>query len=250
MHLSVLESLSVAMFARNLPSTVESPAMPRKDITTARAIARIEKAGALLVFPIKDKPRLPSIWSSFYPDEEMDWDWSDEGDNRVATLWHLRTELSISREVVYSKWFRNRATCFSRALFTALLSLVSTKLSNDLKLSEEAERILGVLHEDSPLPTKELKARSELSGGENNAAFERAMKQLWSRFLIVGYGEVEEGGYPSLAVGSAKLLFEDEWDASREISDSERRKTLAQFYPPHSEFYRQYLKVEQALLRD
>lgn len=223
--------------------------MPSVLPTASRAVAKIDKAGALLVFPIKDKPHLPSLWSAFYPGEEMDWNWSEDGDQRVPRLWHLRSELSTSGDVVYTKWFRDRATCFSLDLFTALLSLVSNRNMLELKLSSEAAAILDAVMDDSPLPTKELKIRSELQGRENNARFDRGMKELWRKFLIVGYGEVEEGGYPSLAVGSSNLLFEDQWDASRAISDRERREILANYYPPHSEFYAYYLKVERSLER-
>jgi hypothetical protein len=84
--------------------------MPR--LTLPSAIKKINKAHALLVFPIKGKANVPSLWSEFFPDDEMTWEWSEDGDNRVADLWHLRTELAVSNEVVYSKWFKNRATFF------------------------------------------------------------------------------------------------------------------------------------------
>jgi len=216
--------------------------------TVTRAVAKINQAGALLVFPVKERSEYPSLWSAFYPGEEMDWDWSVEGDDRVPRLWHLRTELSTSRQVIYSKWFRDRATCFSLELFTAMLSLVSNRSLRELKLSREAERVLSAVQDDSPMATRELKIVSDLQGRENNAAFDRAMKELWRKFLVVGYGEVEEGGYPSLAVGSSKALFEDLWDSSRSISESERRDTLERFYPAGTAFHKQFRRYEQALL--
>jgi len=215
--------------------------------TTARAIAKINKAGALLVFPIKGKSDLPSLWDAFYPDHEMNWDWSEEGDGRVPSLWHLRTDLSTSGKVVYSKWFRDRATCFSLELFTAFLSLVSSKTIDELKLSKDAQNILNALYDNSPLPTRELKIIIELHERENNGKFDRALKELWRKFLIVGYGEVDEGGFPSLAIGGSKLIFEDLWDASCSISADGRRQVVEGFYRPGTPFHAFYLKIERGL---
>jgi len=219
--------------------------MPK--ITKLSAIKKIEKSGMLLVFPIKNKPHLPSLWGGFYPEEQMVWDWSEEADGRVAALWHLRAELSDSRDVVYTKWFQNRATFFSLELFEALLSLASSKSKTSLRLSRDAERILDALEEDSPLPSKELKLRSELTGRENSSKFERAIRELWQRFLIVGFGEIDEGGYPSLAVGSSRLLFEESWDKSLKISPPDRKMSVERYLQPVTEFNSLYIKIEKLL---
>ena len=216
--------------------------------TKATAISSINKSGALLVFPIKGKSSMPSLWSIFYPGTKMSWDWSEDGDNRVGTLWHLRSKLSTSDRVIYSKWFKNRATLLSFELFAALLSLVSRRSISELKLSEDAQTILNVLNDDSPLASRELKRMCVLDGKENNSRFEKAIKQLWLKFLIVGYGEVEEGGFPSLAVGSTKLLFEDLWDESKNISDQERREVISKYFTARSEFFTQYLRLEKAII--
>ena len=73
------------------------------------AITAVRKAGALLVFPMDNRKEPASLWSAFYPKEPMRWEWDESGDDRVAKLWRLRAELSTSREVVYSKWFRGAA---------------------------------------------------------------------------------------------------------------------------------------------
>src|SRR5580700_7343374 len=95
--------------------------MAPKHMTSPSAIAAINRAGALLVFPMDNRKEPSSIWSHFYPRTPMRWDWDESGDNRVADLWHLRSELSTTGKVIYTKWFRGRATYFSRALFTHLL---------------------------------------------------------------------------------------------------------------------------------
>ncbi len=212
------------------------------------AIKEINKHGALLVFPIKNKSEPLSLWKCFYPRSPMRWEWDEKGDNRVSTLWHLREELSRSRKVVYTKWYQGRATLFSFPVFTAILSEVSTRSLVTQGLSEEAQNIYRVLEEDSPLPTKELRALSELEGELNSSAFNKALRELWSRLLIVGFGEVEEGGFPSLAVGSTRVLFEELWDESLSLGDDERRVRLGKLLGVDSPFLKYYQR-QAALLK-
>jgi hypothetical protein len=48
------------------------------------------------------------------------------------------------------------------------------------------------------------------------------MKFLWTRLLIVGVGEVDDGAFPSLAVGATELVFEDLWLSRKNVSGSSR----------------------------
>lgn len=174
-------------------------------MTLRAAIRRIDQRGMLLVFPINNAKVPPSLWSEFYPRSRMQWEWDEGGDNRVADLWHLRTELSASGKVVYGKWYRGRATFFSRKVFEAMLAC----LGNPRSASQTARRVLAVLEGESPLSTKVLKKETGLQGKVQEGLYARALKELWSHLLIVGYGEVEDGAFPSLAVGATHLLFED-----------------------------------------
>jgi hypothetical protein len=175
------------------------------------AIAAIERAGALLVFPMDNRPEPASLWSHFFPRDEMRWEWDEDGDNRVSDLWHLRSALSTTRKVVYTKWYRGRATYLSRPLFVGLLRTLNPEGQRPRGLSPEAERVLEVLEGESPLSTKDLKRTCGLKGRENERGYEAALRQLWSRLLIVAFGEVDDGAFPSLAVGAARVLFEDLW---------------------------------------
>ena len=160
----------------------------------------------------------------------MKWEWSDEGDNKVADLWHLMKKLSDSRKVVYSKWYQGRATFFSMELFTALLSFSKENPS----LSEKAREILEILEMDSPISTRELKDRADLKGKFNVAIYNRAMKELFSKFLIVGFGEVDDGAFPSLAVGATQTLYEDIWNRAKNLSPEQSQNTIDKFMPPGS----------------
>ena len=44
---------------------------------------------------------------------------------------------------------------------------------------------------------------------------------LWSRLLIVG--EVDDGAFPSLAVGATELVFEDLWLSRAKVSADSRK---------------------------
>jgi hypothetical protein len=178
-------------------------------MTLGAAVKKIDERGALLVFPLDNRKEPASLWSEFYPKSKMRWEWDSGGDNRVANLWHLREELSRSKKVVYAKWFRGRATFFSRELFSALLRRMGGVESLARSLPDEAQQILGCLLSESPLSTKQLKKRMKLEGHYNEKAYESAMKALWMRLLIVGYGEVDDGAFPSLAVGASEVMFEE-----------------------------------------
>jgi hypothetical protein len=191
-----------------------------------KAIKKINERGILLVFPIKNSKEPASLWSEFYPRSQMRWEWDDNADNKVATLWHLMKKLSASRKVVYAKWYQGRATFFSLQLYTALLTVVNAQGNSITSLSRSARDILDILEGDSPLSTRQLKKLTDLQGRDNEAQFQRAMKELFSRFLIVAYGEVDDGAFPSLAVGATRLLFEDLWRDSQDTTTEMAWETI------------------------
>jgi hypothetical protein len=178
-----------------------------------KAIQAIDKYGILLVYPIKNAGDPPSLWSVLHPRSKMEWEWSDDSNNdRVADLWHLRMELSTSKKAVYTKWYQNRATFFSREYFTAALAILR---QTKIPLSRDALNLLALMQESSPLSTKELKMGADLRGKLLESTYNKAMKELWSRLFIVGFGEVDDGAFPSLAVGATSLLFEDLWEEAK-----------------------------------
>lgn len=211
-------------------------ARPHRTLHVSNAISRIKDRGALLVFPINNRPLPNSLWAEFYPRTKMVWDWNEDGDDKVAEMWQLMKRLSDCREVVYSKWYQGRATFFSPELFAALLSLARSARIPRHELSETARTLFEVLENNSPLSTKELKALTELRGRENEAAYNRGMKELFTRFLIVGFGEVDDGAFPSLAVGATELLFEDLWREGAEMSPRDAQATVDRWMPAGSHF--------------
>lgn len=207
-----------------------------------RALSKINQRGALLVFPIKNAKEPASLWSELHPRTIMRWEWNENGDDKVGDLWHLMKRLSSSRKVVYSKWFQGRATFFSRPVFTALLALSLNRGSLHFGLSRQARDLLDILESDSPLSTKQLKKMADLQGRDNESTFQRAMKQLFNRFLIVAYGEVDDGAFPSLAVGSTRLLFEDLWNQAHEMRPAEAQKIADKNLPVGSKLRKYFDK--------
>src|SRR5690606_26991653 len=182
-----------------------------------KAINAINEQGLLLVFPIKDKPQYNSIWKVLYPRSEMRWEWDENGDNRVSKLWHLRAELSSSKEVVYSKWLLGRATFFSRELFAALYK--QSRTQEPKNYIRESGEILEALKMDSPLSTKQLKEATQLQGKYLERVYDKAMKPLWQHFDIVACGEIEDSSFPSLAIGATETIFEDLVSEANKLSD-------------------------------
>ncbi|MBY0314953.1 MAG: hypothetical protein K2Q26_05505 [Bdellovibrionales bacterium] len=199
-----------------------------------KAIEFINQEGILLVFPIKNAKEPLSLWSQFYPRKEMRWEWSEDGDDHVAELWHLMKELSARTDIVYGKWFRGRATFFSREVFTALLKILKTTEIEEQGIPRTAAQILETLKSNSPISTRDIKKEHDLQGRDNEPEFNRAMKYLFSRLLIVGHGEVDDGAFPSLAVGATSLLFEDLWREAKELSEASALKTFHRHFEEKS----------------
>jgi hypothetical protein len=213
-------------------------------MTFKSAVKRINQRGALLVFPINNRKEPASLWSEFYPRKKMRWEWDDSGDDSVAQLWYLMKKLSSSREVVYSKWYQGRATFFSRELFVALLRLNLPQFENP-ELSFKAREILDCLESDSPLSTKQLKGLTDLQGKDNEPDYNRAMRELFSRFLIVAFGEVDDGAFPSLAVGATRNLFEDLFIEARDLKAKDAQKIFDHYLPDGNLFRKFYLRISK-----
>jgi hypothetical protein len=188
--------------------------MKRGETKESIGIAAIERRGIVLVYPLANRDEPRSLWSELHPRTPMRWAWDASADARVAQIWHLRETLARSLDVVYAKWFRGRATFFSKQVFRAILANLATLTPDgDLRvgLSRDARALLDLLEDDSPQSTKVLRANAGLQGRANEPTYTRALKELWSRLLIVGVGEVEDGAFPSLQMSATRLRFEDLW---------------------------------------
>ena len=198
--------------------------MKRSDMRR-KAIHAIDARGALLVYPVNNKPEPKSIWSELFPRTKMRWEWDDNGDNKVAGLWHLREELSRSREVVYTKWFQGRATLLSLDVATNLIGYLGSTQRRD-HLSRDSGNLLELLLSDSPLSTKQLKAAGELEGRLLEPNYNRAMKPLWQNLLILAFGEFDDSSFPSLGIGATQSLFEDMWNEGSALKSAVAEKFL------------------------
>ena len=190
-----------------------------------KALDAIEEQGALLVFPDGNRAEPPSLWKALYPRSPMTWAWDADADGRVSKLWVLREELSRSGLVVYSKWYRGRATFFAKSSFVDLLTVLGPE-SMEQSLRGDAARIYELLQESSPRSTKEIKLETELRGKIFESAYAKAMKVLFEKGLIVGWGEVADGAFPSLACGATKNMFEDLWEKAVHQDPKQARKRI------------------------
>jgi hypothetical protein len=62
------------------------------------------------------------------------------------------------------------------------------------------------------------------------------MKDLFGRLLIVGFGEVEDGAFPSLAVGATQHIYEDLWIEASTLKIKLAQKRIDQLIPKGTEF--------------
>lgn len=209
----------------------------------ADAVKKLEGRGALLVYPLQNRSEPASLWSEFYPKSKMRWEWDSGSDARVAGMWRLREEISRSGRAVYAKWFQNRATFFSLKLFPYFVAALNV---HEGQLSPAARKILQILEEDSPLSTKELKKRADLVGKSAEAEYDKATKELWRSLFIVGYGEIDDGAFPSLAIGATSLLFNSQWKEAQKLNPNEAQQKLVEVLGEESPFYKYFLKVRMA----
>ncbi len=200
----------------------------------SKAISHIQKHGILIVFPVQNQKLPLSLWSCFFPRTPMRWEWDESGDNRVAELWHLREQLSSSGKVVYAKWFKNRATVFSPDAYRWARAILAAS-SGFKRLSADAKQLLEIISDNSPLSSKEIKKEGRRLGLAN-PQIEKAMKELWQRLLIVGFGEVDDGAFPSLAVGAVERLFEDWSEEALELDPEESRSKLGKLLGAENPF--------------
>ncbi len=195
------------------------------------------------MFPLSNQKEPRSLWSEFFPRKKMHWSWDDSASDSVAELWWLMKKLSAGGHVVYSKWYRGRATFFSPELFTALIRLSEKKFEDHSRMSKTARLILETLESDSPLSTRELKKLCDLQGKDNLRSYNQAMKELFTAFLIVGFGEVDDGAFPSLAVASTRTVFENLHLAARKLKSEEAEEILEK-YMPEGTLFRKFFERE------
>lgn len=218
-----------------------------KKLNQPNAVQAINTHGMLLVFPILNAREPHSLWYEFHPRSAMRWEWDENGDDKVGQMWGLMKRLSENRDVVYSKWYQGRATFFSRPLFTAMLSLLKKKGHLRVELSRAAKNLLEILESDSPLSTKQLKKAAELQGKDNESLYNRSLKELFAKQLIVAFGEVDDGAFPSLAVGATRLLFEDLWRESESLTVEQAQKIVDEFLPKDAKPRRSFDKILESV---
>ncbi len=206
-----------------------------------KACRIINKLGMALVFPINNQKEPLSLWQAFYPRSPLRWEWDAGGDDRVSQMWFGMKKLSCDKRVVYSKWYQGRATFFSRDVFVALRRFLQPDRS---LLSRQARELLEILESDSPLSTKQLKKMADLQGKDNERIYHKAMKALFEGLWIVGFGEVDDGAFPSLAVGATSLLYEDL--CRQEISVEEAEDLLQKKFSKQPKIIKKIYQVKKS----
>lgn len=208
-----------------------------------RAIAAIEKLGAVLVYPLNNQAEPPSLWTALHPRSKMRWAWDSGADSRVNDLWVLRENIARGEAVVYGKWFRGRATFFSQKVFIALLAAFETPRRDPG--TAEALHVYRCLEESSPQSTKELKRSSGLEGKFFASTYDKALKQLWEEGRIVGRGEKDDGAFPSLLVGATPAFFEPLWHEASKKDRAWGEATLEASWGSESAFWKCYVALRK-----
>ncbi|MGE9743580.1 AlkZ-related protein [Bdellovibrio bacteriovorus] len=205
-------------------------------------VKAINQRGCLLVYPLENRKEPASLWSELYPRTKMRWEWDQDGDNRVAEMWVLREELSRSEEVIYTKWFRNRATFFSKEVFLNMLAYLGSSQGR-IQLPRSSQEALDSFLLDSPQSTKVIKENLGWQGKLMESHYNRAMKPLWSYLFLVGYGEVQDSSFPSLNMAAAQNLFEDLWLQSQSLDPQKAEAFLEKKLGSDNPFFKYAQKM-------
>ena len=99
---------------------------------------------------------------------------------------------------------------------------------------------------DSPLSTKQVKEAVELQGKLLESTYERAMRPLWQHLDIVGFGEVHDSSFPSLAVAATQTLFEDLTQEADRMSQAEALEIFKKYLPESSPWRKFWHKVSNS----
>jgi hypothetical protein len=211
-----------------------------------KMIAAIERRGCLLVYPLANQSEPASLWSELYPRSKMVWEWDAGADGRVSEMWILREELARSKDVVYAKWFRNRATFFSKDIFVSLLSYLGS-VRGEVSLPRASQEALDSFLMDSPQSTKVIKENLGWQGKLMESHYNKAMKPLWNYLFLVGFGEVQDSSFPSLNMAATQNLFEEQWLQAQELDPKQAEKNLQQTLGEDNLFYKYAVKMRKAV---
>lgn len=213
--------------------------------TKKKMLEAIQRRGCLLVYPLANQKEPASLWNELFPKTKMRWEWDQDGDQRVSNLWIWREELSRSQEVVYAKWFRNRATFFSKDIFICLLSYLGS-VRDEVPLSHDSKEALESFLMDSPQSTKIIKENLGWQGKMMESHYNRAMKPLWNYLFLVGVGEVQDSSFPSLNMAATQSIFEDLWIKAQELDPEKAEKKLRLVLGEDNLFFKHAVKLRKA----
>ena len=198
-----------------------------------------------MVYPLANEKEPASLWSELFPKTKMRWEWDQDGDERVSNLWIWREELSRSQEVIYAKWFRNRATFFSKEIFTCLLSYLGS-VRDEVHLTGDSKEALDSFLMDSPQSTKVIKENLGWQGKMMESHYNRALRPLWNYLFLVGFGEVQDSSFPSLNMAATQNIFEDLWLQAQELDPEKAERKLCAVLGEENLFFKHAFKLRKA----
>lgn len=85
-----------------------------------------------------------------------------------------------------------------------------------------------------------------LKGKLLEAAYNKAMKELFEKFQIIAYGEVDDGAFPSLAVGATESIYEDLYLESKSLSSTQAQLVIDNYIDKDTLFLKFLNKVLKA----
>jgi hypothetical protein len=169
--------------------------------TPALRVTNIEDAAAFvqengLCFAFRaERSELPCLWHAACGRRNPQMPRHTHHDPAIGLVWQAKDVLPEEKRIYYGKAIRKRPTMIALDLFPSFVAAAGHPSPEELadpfaeKLTPDARRVLEVLLDSPPLPTRVLKEQSGFATSRGRAAFDRAMADLQQALVVVKVAE-------------------------------------------------------------
>jgi hypothetical protein len=181
------------------------------------------------------RSELPCLWHAACGERDPKMPHHTHHDPAIGLVWTAKDVLPAERKIYYGKALKKRPTMISLSLFPYFFSAaghpdpqVYLQSFGAEGMTPMARRVLEVLLDSPPLPTRILKDQAGGSGSRRRAEFDRAMAELQGLLLVCKVAETYD---PFTFVwGRVDRWLERHVEKARKISVQEGQREVLRRY--------------------
>jgi hypothetical protein len=209
--------------------------------TPALRVATIEDAASFvdengICFAFKaERSELPCLWHAACGRRDPEMPHHTHHDPAIGLVWRAKDVLPEQKRIYYGKAIRKRPTMIALDLFPDFFAAAGHPVAEELidpfaeRLTPDARRVLEVLLDSPPLPTRILREQSGFGSSRGRAAFGRAMTELQQSLLVTKIAETYEP-FTFIWGRLDRWLVEQVEQAMRTTTDTGRRRVVARYF--------------------